>query len=177
MEQLPLRRLKQFLATATLALAWPCAAMAQPGPAPVMFASDETGQSCLVRQRSPDGGHDVLGLERCGTPAARFVFDEQAMRIRPADSPDLCLGDTTGAGAAPFDAVLRPCDEGLGQSYAFDRRSRRLLSLTEENRFDSRPFCLYLGPDRRGRTPLLARPCSDRVAREGHVNFQMLPAR
>ena len=144
---------------------------------PVVFSWDDGGRACISRERSPDGGHDVLALGPCDRPAARFIFDERAMRIRAADSPDLCLSDATGAGAAPFAVLLRPCaDQGIGQFYAYDRGSRRLLSLNEGNRFDRDSFCQYLGPQRGERTAILARPCSDRAAQTAHVTFYMLPA-
>jgi hypothetical protein len=143
----------------------------------VVFAWDETARACISRERSPDGGFDVLALGACDRPAARFTFDERAMRIRAAENPELCLSDATGAGAAPFAVLLRPCaDEGVGQFYAYDRASQRLRSVNEENRFGRDSFCQYLGPQRGNRTAILARPCGDRVMQQAHVSFHMLPA-
>ncbi len=114
------------------------AALAQsPGNVVVfaIFENPEPHHGCIVSERNRDGGYDNLVLGRCDSPAARFIFDERAKRIRPAARPNLCVGDTTGAGDAPFDTILRDCrPDGVGQFYTYNRGRRLIVALTEDNR-------------------------------------------
>ncbi|QCK88467.1 hypothetical protein E8L99_23260 [Phreatobacter aquaticus] len=170
------------VASATIAvLALTGAALAQsaPGNAVVfaVFENPEPQHGCIVSERDRDGGYDKLVIGRCDSPAALFVFDERAKRIRPANRPSLCMGDTTGAGDAPFDAIARDCaPNGLGQFYTYNRGSKRIVALTEDNREERDGFCLYVGPQRNRREPIYAEPCNSRRLRTAQINFFITPA-
>lgn len=171
---------KHVASATTAVLCLTGAALAQaPGNAVVfaLFENPEPHHGCIVTERDRDGGYDKLVQGRCDSPAARFVFDERARRIRPADRPELCMGDTTGAGDAPFDAIARDCEpNGLGQFYTYNRSQRRLVALNEENREERDGYCFYLGRERNRRTPILAEPCNSPRPRAAQIAFYMTPA-
>ncbi len=156
------------------------AALAQsPGNVVVfaIFENPEPHHGCIVSERNRDGGYDNLVLGRCDSPAARFIFDERAKRIRPAARPSLCVGDTTGAGDAPFDTILRDCrPDGVGQFYTYNRGRRLIVALTEDNREERDGYCLYVGPQRGRRTAILAEPCQHRRPRAAQTAFFITPA-
>jgi hypothetical protein len=165
---------------AALCLAGPALAQSPPPGSAVVFAvfeNPEPHHGCIVSERDRDGGFDKLVLGRCDSPAARFVLDERAKRIRPANRPNLCMSDTTGAGAAPFDTVLRDCTpDGFGQYYTYNRGQRRIVALTEDNREERNGFCFYMGPERNRRTPILAEPCNSRRLQTAQIDFFITPA-
>ncbi|AVO45780.1 hypothetical protein [Phreatobacter cathodiphilus] len=171
---------KQFAAAAAAILCLTATASAQsPGNAVVfaIFENPEPHHGCIVSERNRDGGYDNLVLGRCDSPAAQFVFDERAKRIRPAARPNLCVGDTTGAGDAPFDAILRDCTpDGVGQFYTYNRGRRLIVALTEDNREERDGYCLYVGPQRGRRTAILAEPCHHRRPRAAQTAFFITPA-
>lgn len=156
------------------------AAQAQsPGNAVVfaVFENPEPHHGCIVSERDRDGGYDKLVLGRCDSPAARFVIDERAKRIRPAGRPNLCMSDTTGAGAAPFEAILRDCTpDGFGQYYTYNRGQNRIVALTEDNREERNAFCFYVGPQRGRRTAILNEPCNAPRLRTAQIAFFVAPA-
>jgi len=150
-----------------------------PGNAVVFAIFENPGphHGCIVTERDRDGGYDNLVLGRCDSPAALFVFDERARRIRPATRPNLCMGDTTGAGDAPFATIARACaPDGVGQFYTYNRGSKRIVALTEDNREERDGFCMYMGPERNRRTPIFAESCNARRPRAAQNNFFITPA-
>lgn len=168
-----MRHPARFIATLTwlaALAALPAAAQAPRPPGALVFATDAAQAACVVRQREPNGGYDVLALGSCDSPSALFLFDEAARRIRPAGEAALCLSDTTGAGAAPFALLLRPCaEEGVGQFYTLDRQNNRLLSLNGDNRPDRDSFCAFVGRATAGAlAPIQSAPCGDRLVRGAH---------
>jgi hypothetical protein len=153
-------------------------AFGQPRDAVVfaLFDNPEPHHGCIVPTKSQGGGWDELAIGRCDSPAASFVFDEKARRIRSARDPKLCWADTTGAGAAPFNAILRDCtDDGVGQFYTYNKGSKRIVSLNGDNREDADSFCFFMGRQRGQRTPVLSEPCNGRNAKIAQIVFFLTP--
>jgi len=170
----PALRFASLAALAMLALTGTASAQAPAGP--VVIASDETLQWCLATQRSRDGGFDEIWLAPCTSPAARFVIDGRTGRVRSAARPGLCLSDTSGAGAAPFAAVMRECDDtSFGNFYIYDRGSRQLASVEADTGRRSRDsYCSVIVP-RGQRSQIMNDLCNDRRVRTGHSTFVVAP--
>lgn len=172
---------RSIISASVAVLALTGTALAQPAPGNAVvfaiFENPEPHHGCIVTERDRDGGYDKLVLGRCDSPAALFVFDERARRIRPANRPNLCMGDTTGAGAAPFDTIVRDCaPNGVGQYYTYNRGRKLMVGLTEDNREERDGFCFYIGPERNRRSAILAEPCNGRRPRAAQTVFYITPA-
>lgn len=174
MDNSPAGRLSRVAALA-LFLGAPAAALAQPAGA-VVFSVDADRGQCIVTRPSPDGGFDVLALGSCAEPAALFLVDEAAKRVRVARDPSLCFSDATGAGAAPFGALVRECsDDTVGQFYAFDGRTGRFRPHDATGAPDD--FCYYAARPQRGIALILANLCNLPAVRSRVNAFTRLPGR
>jgi hypothetical protein len=152
---------------------WAGPAAAQGGDQ-VVFASDASRARCIVAARQPNRDLDVLLAGSCDDPAARFVFDERAKRIRLARDPRQCLNDATGSGDGPWEALVRACaDENSGQFYAYDRGASRIVTAGETVQDG---FCYYFAQPQGGRTRVLTNLCDSRGVGAAQRTFVMLPA-
>ena len=169
-----LSRIAPLATFCMLGLSAPAIAQAPQGA--VVIASDEALQWCVAAQRSRDGGFDEVWLAPCTSPAARFTVDGRTGRVRSASRPDLCLSDTTGAGDAPFAAIMRPCDDtSFGHFYLYDRGTRQLASIEASTGRRSRDsLCSFMVP-RGPRTQIMNDLCNERRVRNGHSTFVMAP--